>query len=175
MRSEIARIPGAVMDKLDQEIADMRTLVEEQRKALEWAEIKLAALEHAAQLRPSGRSIGGLSGGTVIINTGTVRKGRQPGAISREWRRLLELVVQQRGAVASADEMAALGPEAGMPNLTASLVRQRMTLYLQHGYIMPAGGDTYCVTDQAMMRFNLRKTYPLSDLINAAADAVKGD
>jgi hypothetical protein len=143
------------MDKLDQEIADKRAAIAELREKLRTAEIELNAWEQAARLRPLPRSIGGLSS---VGEAHSARKGRQPGAISQEWRLLLELVVHRHGSVASADEMAELGPEAGIPNLTPTLVRQRMTLYLQHGYIMSAGGDTYCVTDHAMTRFNLRKS-----------------
>jgi hypothetical protein len=145
------------MDKLDQEIAAKRATINKLRLELRAAEIELAAFERAAQLRPGAASTVSARGGFGQFGETIYRKGRQPGAISQEWRRLLELVVQRHGAVASSDLMAELGPEAGIPNLNANLVRQRMTLYLQRGYVEAAGGDTFCVTDHAMTRFNLRK------------------
>jgi hypothetical protein len=84
------------MDKLDSLIASTRQDVELSRRniseaqaALQILEARLSALEEAASARP-------IAGSTVhriesTPNDGVRRSGRQPGAISMDWKRVLVL------------------------------------------------------------------------------------
>jgi hypothetical protein len=161
------------MDKLDQEIADKRAAVDRLRAELRSAEIELAAFERAAQLRPDKATHPGPAsskGGGFFLDTEApeARRGRQPGAISHEWRRVLELIISRLGGSATPEQIAALGGEVGLPTLTAALVRQRMTLYqsYSHDYVRLASDGKYHVTNKAVERFGLS---PLPHAISEGA------
>jgi hypothetical protein len=151
------------MDKLDQEIAEKRASIETLRDKLRIEEIELVTLERAASLRPLPRSpshspLGAPSWVAYAPPSSKSPKGRQPGAISHEWRRILGLIVQRLGGSATAEQIADLGEEAGLNTLNASLVRQRMTLYLSHGYVRQEADGKYYVTDAAIGRFELSRS-----------------
>ena len=116
------------------------------QRQVELFEVRLAALERAAQLRPLRVEISRLRG------DGTVTKGRQPGAISKVWRGILVTIGQSCPDGAGDDAIADIARRSGLANIRPKDVRDRMHNYEQHGYVEPAV-DGWRVTKQALARF----------------------
>jgi hypothetical protein len=144
-----------VKDALDELIEAKRQECESLRdqcaaigQRLAASEHDLEVLEHAAALRPNvtfdRRS-------TPDGATGS-HKGRQPGAISREWREILRRVAIHYPEGATPDDIAAYGATVGLHNLSPRDARQRAKKYVSLGYF-EASGDRYRVTAQARERF----------------------
>jgi hypothetical protein len=132
------------MDKLDRIIAECRREVARVRAELTDAqarlavsEAKLTAFEEASRLRPA-------------TEEPKVRRGRQPGAISQEWRNVL-FQVFIRGAVdyATIHEIArSSGIETDLGN-----VRDRVRAFLRSGLMEGSIEDGFEVTNEAAERF----------------------
>lgn len=142
------------MTALDEEIEIKRRAYEEIRALMREMEIELRALESAANLLRHGKKIS-LSPGLLNEHRTSVRKGRQPGAISQSWRKILERIAIQYPKGASEKEIVLLGPGAGLVNLRPRDVRERGEKYIEYGYFQHIEGR-YKVTDAARERFGIR-------------------
>lgn len=138
-------------DRLDKMIADKRREVDaarhtlrEAQTALQVAEAQLAAFEEAARLRP-------------VNAEDRPRRGRQPGAISADWRRVLHRIFQ-RGAVsyATIHQIAvACGIDTDIGN-----VRDRVRAFIRSGLMEGSVEDGFEVTDDAASRFGFSSDLP---------------
>lgn len=133
-------------DKLDKAIADKRsqvdTLIAAQAaltRDLEIAQAELAAFLAAASLRPGGDSV--------------KRKGRQPGAISSEWKSVLSIAYL-------------LGPQsyqellnlAIMSNIQTDIgnVRERVRNFIRAEFMAGSPEAGFYVTEKAAERFGFQ-------------------
>jgi hypothetical protein len=142
-----------IKDALDQEIETKRREVEEARARLGGLELELHTLERAAQLRPGG---GGVNQRSTPTSETFARKsqrgGRQPGAISNEWREILGRVAAVYPEGATAEDIASFGPAIGLANLRPRDARQQAEKYIGLGYFERIG-ERYKVTPAAWKRF----------------------
>jgi hypothetical protein len=149
-----------VKDALDELIEVTRQKRETLRAEREMLDTRLAAieselrtLEHAAELRPN---VSAARRSTQNSETGPEmnksHKGRQPGAISKEWRQILRRVAVHYPNGALPEEMAAYGPTLGLPNLRPTDARQRAKKYIGYGYLERVE-NRYRVTDLAREKF----------------------
>ena len=145
-----------LLDKLDRAIADKRKELEQlreivalQQRAAELAAAELRALELAAQMRPLANGQSEPSG----------RKGRQPGALSKEWRGVLRAMHLQGGRFS----YGAIGVLAGNQGIAAtpSGVRERVRTFLDKGFLDGSPPDGFVVTLLAAERFELSNEQPL--------------
>lgn len=134
-----------IKDALDDLIEVKRRECEKLRAQLVTLELELRAFELAAELRPPPHETSARQ--TQSAEAGS-RKGRQPGAISREWRQILRRLAVHYRDGATADDIAAYGPAIGLPNLSARDARQQAKKYVAHGYFESVG-DRYKVTNLA--------------------------
>jgi hypothetical protein len=79
-------------------------------------------------------------------------KGRQPGAISQQWRSILVEVADRFPAGASDDGITTIARSFGLDNTRPKDVRDRMNAYQAHGYVesTPSG---WRVTGTAVEKF----------------------
>ena len=139
-------------DELDAEIqrtrqqhAEASAIAEEAIRAREALKEKLTTLELAARLRP-GRTT------PVGRPEGAHSKGRQPGAISKMWRRILLVTATKFPAGTSEGQIAAIARASGLENIRPKDVRDRMTDYRAHGYVEPVL-EGWRVSEAAVRRF----------------------
>jgi hypothetical protein len=91
------------------------------------------------------------AGRTVAIQTKAYRAGRQPGAISKEWRAILADLYN--GPFAGFDESSVMfAAHKHDINLKQSDARARMMAYKEHGYVEATDGY-WSVTDFAAKKF----------------------
>ncbi len=109
------------------------------------ARTRREALEFAAQLRQKPTPTSPRGGGSA-------NKGRQPGAISGEWRKTLLAMAAKYPTGATEDEIAELARLAGLPNVRPKDVRDRMIKYETHRYV-EAHPNGWQVTEHAIKRF----------------------
>jgi hypothetical protein len=142
-----------MVDALDELIAAKRQECESLRQKLAALELELQTLVRAAELRPASRRV---TQGTANGSESHGRKGRQPGAISRQWRIILSRVSINYPAGATADDIASFGHAVGLPNLRPTDARQQAEKYTRRGYLEPID-NRYRVTDAACKRFGIEK------------------
>jgi hypothetical protein len=149
-----------VGDPLDAKIELLRHEVAQTRATLEALETTLRAYEDAARLRPG--QIGTSHQSTAAVD-GTRdaprRGGRQKGAISKTWRKILGHIVVQCPNGGTPDVIASFGRAVGLPNLRSSDVRLHAKKYMALGYLEQIG-DLYKVTEAACERFRLLEAPP---------------
>jgi hypothetical protein len=124
-------------------------------------ELEIRALERAAQLRPAHAQPTQASSAQGIRKTGkfvgAIRPGRQHGAISRPWRKVLGGIYAD-GANEPVDigGIVLLADINGIENIEESSARARMRAYAERGYITEEGRK-FRVTPLAVARFALDK------------------
>lgn len=136
-------------DKLDRmiqdkarEVSEVRSQIQGLQRSLEIMEAQLAGLEAAAELRPSVAQ--------------EIKKGRQPGAISREWRGVLNRV-WMLGPLTYQGIRDAAASE-GL-NVDISNVRERVRTFVKSSLLEgdPEGG--FSVTNEAAERFGFARAF----------------
>jgi hypothetical protein len=127
-------------------------------------EAELRGLELAAELLGAGETTAIMKSVTFPTRPSSGGKGRQVGAISKQWRDILGLMLHRHRDGADPRQIAALGSEAGLRKLEARSVTPRMQKYITQGYITEIDGK-YVVSAAAKERFQL---YKLSELTNNA-------
>jgi hypothetical protein len=146
---------GMIKDGLDDLIEAKRRECEALRARLAALEVELRAFERAAELRPNetaGRHSVRMTEDHGLERRAHSRKGRQPGAISKNWRKILSSVAAHYPDGASPEDIASYGAALGLPNLRPTDARQQAEKYVAYGYIERVG-DRYKVTDMARERF----------------------
>lgn len=164
------------MDKLDAEIEKTRKELADLKRKVEARETELRALVKAAELRPepaasptverepkrvrlnapapeSGPADPTLPPGTITVER---RGGRQPGAISKQWRNVLDgIYAEGKNRPHDVGAISLLAESAGL-DLQVSSVLARMKNYVELGYVEEVNGH-YRVTPTAIEKFELRK------------------
>jgi hypothetical protein len=74
-------------------------------------------------------------------------KGRQPGAISQQWRSTLCRLLITRPEGFADDEAAAAAISEGLPNIRAKDAADRLSSYLAHGYVERTANGGWRITD----------------------------
>jgi hypothetical protein len=145
------------LDKLDRAIGDkrreleqLREIVERQQRQAEIAAAELRALEAAAQMRPSGE------------RSEVPRKGRQQGAISKEWREVLARIYLMEEPL-TYQQITDLANGAGI-SVGVSGVRERMRRFVEQGFVTRSAIGTHTVTPEAVEKFRLSPEQPLTGL-----------
>lgn len=155
-----------MVDPLDMEIAKAAKEVDEAvighqralRAAEQWAaevaikRARFQALQQAAQLRPAF-SEARTGAALHHRNAGQGSKGRQLGAISRAWRKILMVSASRYKNGATEEEIAVIGREIGLANLRPKDVRDRMIRYQEYGYVTSADNGRWIVSGEAVARF----------------------
>lgn len=137
------RLERAIEAKRD-EVAKAEAILRDAERVLERARVELSTLEQAASLRP-------LTASAVATE---VRKGRQPGAISREWRTVL-MTMWLLGVPSTYEVIAGIAGSSGASSDIAS-VRERIRIFERHGYVQGDPMRGYTVTDVAAERFGFQ-------------------
>lgn len=133
----LARASGtlsAMSDALSQKIAERREERDKLLRHLERVEVELAALELAANLRP----VNDLSAAVRRTNSVGAEprgKGRQFGAISKNWRTVLAMMAELYPDGASDDNIAELARAQGLQNLRPRDARHRMRSFQTHTFV----------------------------------------
>jgi hypothetical protein len=135
------------LDRLEKAIADKRKMLdllretaERAQRAAEIAEAELRAMEAAAQLRPAA------------AGEASSQRGRQPGAISKEWREVLR-VLYMLAEGRSYEGIAELAEKAGI-EATLGSVRERVRRFVEAGFLARSPGG-FVATPLAAERFLL--------------------
>jgi hypothetical protein len=140
-----------MVDALDDLIAAKRQERESLREKLAALDLELQTLVHAAELRPASRRV------THATENSAERighKGRQRGAISRQWRIILSRVAINYPDGANPDIIASFGRAVGLPNLRPTDAKQQAEKYVNRGYFEKID-DCYKVSDIARQKFKL--------------------
>lgn len=157
-------------DTLDAEIEQARQALQQAKdNAAHWAHemelraVRLNALEQAAELRPIR--------GRKNAENGATKKGRKPGAISRQWRQVLLQMAMSHPEGAAEQEIIALTKiVGGMGEIRPKDVEERMRAYMRHGLVFQnVATNKWQVPDVAMPRLRM-DTAPPDELENAAED-----
>jgi hypothetical protein len=138
-----------MMDALDSKIEQVERECEELRARLAEKESELQHFREAAGLRPVSAHRAG-----SMAASGSLRGGRQPGAISKRWQRILKSVDAHYPRGASADDIASFGPGVGLNNLKPKDARLQADKYVRLGYFDAVNGK-YKVTPTARDRFGI--------------------
>lgn len=130
-------------DKLDRAIAEKRSWVERLEieyakagRALDVARAELSAFEAAATFRPAAESV--------------KRKGRQPGAISNDWREVLHGLYIHGSATYPQLMNIAIGSDM---KTDAANLRERVRSFVKAGLLEGTPEDGFMVTQEAVTRF----------------------
>lgn len=135
------------LDKLIQdkarEVSEVRGQIQDLQRSLEIMEAQLAALEAAASLRPSVAQ--------------EIKRGRQPGAISKEWRNVLHRVffLGPMNYQEIRDQAEAEGVHADISN-----VRERVRNFVKSGLLVGDAEAGFSVSDEAVERFHFAQVRP---------------
>ncbi len=134
-------------DAAQAEAAAARVRATECEKRAELTRLRLETLRRAADLRPvrpdSYRFKAESAGGN---------RGRQPGAISKEWRAILTAMAARHPSGADDAEIAEIAREMGLPNVRPKDARDRMANYEGHHYVEPSSKG-WRVTPHALAKF----------------------
>lgn len=116
---------------------------------VELRQVRLKALEEAATLRPvRGKKCG---------DSGSTRRGRKPGAISRQWQNILmAMTLKYGGGGALENEILEIAnTKDGLENTRPKDVHERMESYKQHGYVtFNQLTNKWSLTEVGAQRFN---------------------
>jgi hypothetical protein len=133
------------MDRLAQLIADHRADAERlaarinhYTRELELIQARLTAYEQAAELRP-------------VEGPAAPRRGRQPGAISKEWQQVLRKIAVY-GFVKDYGSIYEIALHSGI-DIDPSSARDRVRSFVQLGYLLHDQEHGFAVTPLAISRF----------------------
>lgn len=144
-------------DALDAEIEAKRRELVEARERVAAVEFEVRTLERAAELRPvlevavPRRASSGAR---------SRRGGRQPGAISKVWQKILAALVAHYPDGATPHDIASFGPAVGLTNLKPKDARAQAEKYVGLGYFEVADGDRFRVSVAARERYGLESQPP---------------
>jgi hypothetical protein len=148
------------MDKLEEEIQKIQREAADLKRRAEAKELELRALQKATELRPRAQSSQDPDLTTddpdadLFELPSEKRGGRQPGAISRKWRGILNDIYANEPVTT---EMVVLLASGHGLDLQEGSALSRMNRYIEFGYIEPFGKDQYRVTETAVRRFDLTR------------------
>jgi hypothetical protein len=140
-------------------VSDLRKKEEELRRERELEEAVLRGMRLMVQQSGQEGSLVGL--GSLLnpsvspevvkeFEARTARRGRQPGAISREWRDTLrELFLFGPFGI---PEVVKAAHRHGLPHITERTAEERMRVHIAIGYVEAAGKD-YAVTDSFAKKY----------------------
>ena len=139
-------------DQLDLLIEQKSAEAEELRNRLGALMVEIKALELAASLRPvpSGRreTRNGFGGEPL-------RKGRQPGAISKQWRDILVNISINFPFGSTENQIWEVAKSVEkLENIRPRDVRTRLDSFKIHGYVEQRSGGLWHVTELAAKKFN---------------------
>lgn len=152
-------------DPLDLEIDAAKRAVADAERKLEMGRVMLAALEKAASLRP--RHSNGVVRHASAVDFDSlghqriaVARGKAPGALSTQWRSIMQNVVTAGNSPLTPDLWALTATEGGYP-MDTKTARDwlRRAASSEFGFIV-RDGDAYRVSDAAIERFSLKVAEP---------------
>jgi hypothetical protein len=156
------------MDALDHEIAAKRRERDELAARVSTLSVEIAALERAASLRPAGRSRRSSAGSVAatVLSDRPARRGRQPGAISYQWRGWLAAIAARGERVSYGDIQKIAMSDGG--ELAMASIRDRVRKFKAEGIMDGDPKTGFVVTDDAVARFGL----PRNDEADAGGSRV---
>jgi hypothetical protein len=122
----------AAINRVREQWASAKAQADEWLRRAELLQMRLEGMEEAAKLRP-----GFQEAPRVRADAGGSR-GRQPGAISKQWRRVLLAAAARYPDGAGEAELTTLAHAEGLHNARPRDVRGRMAEYENHGYVETA-------------------------------------
>jgi hypothetical protein len=159
-------------------IASQEARIARLRHELEIAEAVLSGMKAVVMTvaeQPDSVSITGADSSFVSDKPlrGVLTKastGRQPGAISRQWRDTLALLWKNYPFPQGFTEYdaATAAQAAGLPNVGPKIALNRMTAYLSHGYVERLPDGKWRVADLTAKKYQFSdKGAPTSELVEA--------
>ena len=158
----------AAICRAREEWASAKAQADEWSRRAELLHMRVQALEEAAKLRPAPQEAS-----RVRPDAGGSR-GRQPGAISKQWRRVLLAAAARHPNGANDLELAYLAHKEGLNNARARDVRSRMAEYEAHGYVQPVSNG-WRVTPHAIAKFGSESPDDGSDSTEDEAEMETAD
>jgi hypothetical protein len=154
------------------------------QRRVEIADARLQALEQAAELRPLASSVprtpvirgGGFGATAQMAAGGGGHKGRQPGAISKNWKSILLAMTLRHPAGATEQDIVGIAQDEGiddLKNLRPRDAARQMRKYQELGYVEKAHAllGTWRITEAACRRFNIDISATIREEAKATADS----
>ncbi len=170
------------MDELDKAITDLQRKIERWTRQAEEGRIELAALQKAAKLRPNGvrrppdaETFFGPTSPDSGTSEDARRPGRKPGAISAEWRDVLEALWAVGGAH-TYQEIHNYARTRGIEIKDIASTRDRVRGFAASGLMTGTAEAGFTVTELAADRFGFAKkgSAPVWDDFPDGADKAEG-
>lgn len=144
--------------------ADLRKKADEAVRAAEREEAVLRGMKLMMQYGSQSGSRTGFGSlsvtpdvvGGIQTRVGVPRRGRQPGAISHEWRNTLGLLYWRNAGGFSIDHVVAAAHSNGLPNLGSRDAEDRMRAYIELGYV-ERHGDGFRVSELAAQKYEFSR------------------
>jgi hypothetical protein len=118
--------------------------------------VVMAAVEPSVQVGITGRVDSFVSDNPLRGVSIRASAGRQPGAISHQWRDTLGFLYMNYPDGFTEHNAAAAANAAGLPNVRPKDAWGRMKLYEQHNYVEKCGDAKLKVTDFAVQKYGFR-------------------
>ncbi len=151
------------MDQIDSLLGDKRTKIATLERALETERAELRGMEALASAINSGvKTHAGRAFRVGPLESGTKPKGsgRQPGAISKRWRFVLETLLLLESDWFPAETVVETVRALEQREIRPAEVRRIFDGYIEHGYVVKDDAGLYRVSDQAAEKFGLARTSP---------------
>lgn len=158
----------AAIDRAREEWASAKAQADDWARRAELLHMRVQALEDASRLRPVPQEAP-----RAKTDAGGSR-GRQPGAISKQWRKVLLASAAKYPDGASETELADLARMEGLHTVRPRDVRGRMADYEGHGYVQPAPNG-WRVTPYAISKFGSETAQDGSDSMEDEAEMETAD
>ncbi|MGX1496306.1 hypothetical protein ACSSV1_001327 [Labrenzia sp. MBR-25] len=140
------------MSDIHSEIQRLRSQIAEYRQRIILAEAELRGMERALSLiSPSDLAANSPQSLTSRGKASQRRGGRQPGAISTRWQKVLRHFY---GGKFDLEDVVRVVYEFEERHTKPSEVKRIFEGYIEHGYVEDAGGGLYRVSDAAAQRYN---------------------
>jgi hypothetical protein len=138
---------------------EARKIADEREREAEIAAAELRALQRASELRPHPIFRPGAFSGLAPRPSG--HKGRQPGAISKNWQIILLAMALRHPAGATEQDIVAIAQDESieaLKNLRPRDAARQMHKYEEIGYVEIANQLTgsWRITETALRRFNIQ-------------------
>jgi hypothetical protein len=152
-----------VQKPLHQILAEQEAKVADLRKKLEREEAVLDGMRLVADATPARNEFfhGALSAtphsGLAEATKNALRRGRQPGAISREWRDTLRFLYARCPYGFSIDQVVGAAHTFNLPNVKDRDAEERMRAYLQNGYVEKSEVG-YRVSESAALKYGFDRS-----------------
>lgn len=158
------------MARPDALIAAQRELVADLERKLELARVKLAGYEEMAEALGTG---GRRASSGERRSSGRVG-GRQPGTITKNWRRVLASLLLRESDWFNAGDVVDVVRSLEDRDIRPSEVRRIFKKYEENGYVQQNENGLYRITDEAVAKFALDKE-PQGDGTPNENEAPNGD